>query len=62
MGGERVMKCPYCGENLYMYEDWKDLYDGETIKTEEHWECENCHRTFARNVTYKIVEEGALTE
>lgn len=56
------MKCPYCGEDLYMYEDWKDLYDGETIKTEEHWECENCHRTFARNVTYKIVEKGALTE
>lgn len=56
------MKCPYRGEPLHMYEDWKDLYDGETIKTEEHWECEYCQRTFSRYATYKIAEKEPLVE
>ena len=56
------MICPYCGEPLEMYEEWQEDRDGETVKTEEHWQCTNCHRIFSRQATYRIVEKGMLEE
>ena len=57
------MKCPYCGEDLLMYETYEDYseYD-DILKIEEHWECHECDRTFTREITYKAIKKGMLEE
>ena len=55
------MICPYCGEELLMYETFED-YSEDVLQVEEHWECHNCDRTFSREMTYKLIKEGMLEE
>lgn len=46
--------CPNCPDyELEMYEH-DDEYEGDILRQEQHFECPHCHRTFARNVWYKI--------
>lgn len=58
------MKCPYCGEDLARYEVFEDYsdYDDGILKVEEHWECHECDRTFAREMVYKAIRKGMLNE
>lgn len=58
------MKCPYCGEELEMYESYDTFIDDDTLMVEEHWVCTNrkCDRTFGRDITYKAVKKGMLEE
>ena len=56
------MKCPYCGEELYMYEQWDDRNEEDHFTITEHWECSSCDHTFSRNMTYKLIEKGTLEE
>ena len=44
--------CPDCGVKLEMYEHY-DEYDDTTLQQEQHFECPNCHHTFACMVWYK---------
>mgnify|MGYP002524240600 CR=1 FL=1 len=55
------MKCKNCGEELLMYETFED-YSEDVLRVEEHWECHNCDRTFAREMTYKLIKKGDLEE
>ena len=56
------MNCPYCDVPLEMYEEWQEERDGETVRTEEHWQCNDCKRTFFRQAIYKIIVKGKLEE
>ena len=57
---EKVI-CPYCGEELYLYETYSD-YSKPELEIEKHYECSNCDRTFSRTVKYKVLEKGMLEE
>ena len=56
------MKCPYCGEQLDMYEVPTEFIDDDTLEAHEHYACYNCDKTFWRNVTYTVTKRGALEE
>jgi len=56
------MKCPHCGGTLEIYEEWCDIRDGEFVRTEEHWQCLDCHDTFSRKAIYKLDMAGELEE
>ena len=56
------MKCPYCGEELDLYNDYSDYIDDNCIKVEEHYACYECNKNFWRDVIYKAIKEGALKE
>ena len=56
------MKCPYCGEEMELYEKYDEYIDDDIMETEEHWECSECDRTFTRDVTYKAIKKGMLIE
>lgn len=58
------MICPYCGEELEMYEFLEDYHDDDhdTVDIEEHWVCNNCDRTFYREMSYKATKKGMLEE
>jgi len=56
------MKCPYCDEELSLYENLIDRNDDDTIDIEEHWYCSLCDRTFYREMSYKVTKKGTLEE
>ena len=56
------MKCPYCGEEMNLYEYWTDWINDDTVDIEEHWSCNNCDKTFNRDVFYRVIKRGELKE
>ena len=48
--------CPDCPDyELEMYEHY-DEYDDTILRQDQHFECPNCHRVFARVAWYKQTE------
>lgn len=56
------MRCPKCGKYMEMYERFWDYDDGELLCGEEHYQCQNCDKTYSRDVTYVLEKEGDLQE
>jgi transposase-like protein len=56
------MNCPYCKKEMEMYEHYDEYIDDDTLKIEEHWWCNECHKTFSRDVFYQAVSKGVLEE
>lgn len=56
------MNCPYCGKEMDLYEHWTDWIDDDTMDIEEHWSCNDCSKTFSRDVFYRVIKRGELNE
>lgn len=57
-----MMKCPKCGSLMEMYERFWDYDDSETLIGVEHYVCQQCDKTYSRDVTYTLIKEGELEE
>lgn len=56
------MNCPYCKKEMEMYEHYDEYIDDNILKIEEHWCCNECDKTFSRDVFYQAVSKGVLEE
>lgn len=56
------MNCPYCGKEMDLYEHWTDWINDDTVDIEEHWSCNDCSKTFSRDIFYRVIKREELKE